>query len=57
MILVSIEINAIESRKQENPQNAGFLRSWRRRQDSNLQAREGGGFQDRCITNYATSPQ
>ena len=29
---------------------------WRRRQDSNLQARKGGGFQDRCITNYATSP-
>ena len=30
---------------------------WRRGQDSNLQARKGGGFQDRCITNYATSPQ
>ena len=35
---------------------AGF-EIWRRRQDSNLQARKGGGFQDRCITNYATSPQ
>ena len=29
---------------------------WRRRQDSNLQARKGGSFQDYCITNYATSP-
>jgi hypothetical protein len=29
---------------------------WRRGQDSNLQALAGGGFQDRCITNYATPP-
>ncbi len=29
---------------------------WRRGQDSNLQARKGGSFQDYCITNYATSP-
>ena len=31
-------------------------RKWRRGQDSNLQALAGGGFQDRCITNYATPP-
>ncbi len=30
---------------------------WRRGQDSNLQALSGGGFQDRCTTNYATPPQ
>src|SRR5260370_38225324 len=30
---------------------------WRRGQDSNLQALAGGGFQDRCITNYATPPK
>ena len=30
---------------------------WRREQDSNLQARKGGSFQDYCITNYAISPQ
>src|SRR5712691_4709000 len=29
---------------------------WRRGQDSNLQALSGGGFQDRCTTNYATPP-
>ena len=29
---------------------------WRREQDSNLQARKGGSFQDYCITNYAISP-
>ena len=32
------------------------LKEWRRGQDSNLQALAGGGFQDRCITNYATPP-
>ena len=31
-------------------------KKWRRGQDSNLQALAGGGFQDRCITNYATPP-
>ena len=31
-------------------------RIWRRGQDSNLQALSGGGFQDRCTTNYATPP-
>ena len=30
---------------------------WRRGQDSNLQARKGGSFQDYCITNYATPPR
>jgi hypothetical protein len=33
------------------------LEEWRRGQDSNLQALAGGGFQDRCITNYATPPR
>ena len=33
-----------------------FGRKWRRGQDSNLQALSGGGFQDRCTTNYATPP-
>jgi hypothetical protein len=33
-----------------------LLEIWRRGQDSNLQARKGGSFQDYCITNYATPP-
>ncbi len=31
-------------------------KKWRRGQDSNLHALSGGGFQDRCTTNYATPP-
>lgn len=37
--------------------SAGRKRAWRRGQDSNLQALSGGGFQDRCITDYATPPR
>ncbi len=35
----------------------GPSNNWRRGQDSNLQARKGGGFQDHCVTNYATPPK